>query len=141
MSERLSALREQITDYLLQMDIDCEPVGGVSCVRYGSTLVFVSCFEADNRAYVRLAATMLVGFRPKMELLSRLLRLNARVLFGSFQLFEDETLCFTHTLPAENLQFATFAHALNYVGRVADDHDESLQAVSGGARGEEVLEM
>ena len=135
------AIQEKILGYLLQMDVDTEPAEeGVMVVRYGSTLVFISCFEVEGRGYVRLAASMLLGIRLKMELLSRLLKLNSRVLFGSFQLFDDETLSFAHTLPAENLAFETFKHALDYVGRVADDHDEALQAIVGGSRGEELLD-
>lgn len=127
------------------MEIDADPgADGVYALRCGSSLVFVSSFEHEGRPYVRLVALLLLGFRPKMELLSRLLRLNSRVLFGSFQLFDDETLCFTHTLPAHgspaSLDFDTFAHALRYVSRVADDHDERLQSLAGGERGEELLE-
>lgn len=137
----MEPLVDRISDYLVQMDIDPEPTEeGIFLVRYGSAVVMISTFTHDGQEYVRLAAVLLLGFRPKLELLTRLLRLNSHVLMGSFQLFEDETLCFTHTLLAKGLDLATFRHALLYVGRVADDHDEALQALGGGERMEELLD-
>jgi hypothetical protein len=65
--------------------------------------------------------------------------MNTEVLFGAFQLFEDNTVSFTHTLFGDTLGFDEFKHALEYVARVSDDHDEELQEVAGGARVEDVL--
>lgn len=137
----MEPLVDRISDLLVQMDIDPEPTeDGVFLVRYGSTVVLISNFTRGNQSYVRLAAVVILGFRPKLELLTRLLRLNSHVLMGSFQLFEDESICFTHTLLADGLNLETFRHSLDYVGRVADDHDEALQALAGGERMEELLE-
>ena len=130
-----------VQEWLERMELDAEPTSeNMFLVRYGSTVVCISIFEHQGQSFVRMAATMLVGIRPKLELLTRIFRLNARVLFGSFQLFDDETLCFTHTLLARSLDFETFEHALHYVGRVADDHDEAFQALGGGERMEEILD-
>ena len=39
-----------------------------------------------------------------------------------------------------SLDATAFAHALAYVARVGDDHDEELQALAGGARCEDVID-
>jgi Putative bacterial sensory transduction regulator len=142
MNPALRNLRDQVDACLERLEIDSEPTAeGIHVLRCGSSMLFLSCFEHEGRPYVRIVAMLLLGFHPKMELFGRLLRLNSRVLFGSFQLFDDETVCFTHTLAAHSgLDFDTFSHALRYVGQVADDHDEPLQALAGGERGEELLE-
>lgn len=134
-------LQARVQEWLERMEIETEPTEeGLTLVRFGSTVVCISTFENQGHPYLRLAAPMLVGLRPKIELLTRIFRLNTRVLLGAFQLFEDETLCFTHTMMAASLDFDTFSHALNYVGRVADDHDEAFQSLGGGERMEELLE-
>ena len=58
---------------------------------------------------------------------------------GAFQLFDDQTVAFTHTLTADHLDFEDFDVALRYVARVGDDHDEALQALAGGERAEDTM--
>ena len=140
MTDRLEDLAGRVSDHLLRMDLDPDRNDeGIFMFKYGSTVVMVSLFEDDERAYVRFASTMLTGVRPQLELVMRILRLNTEVLFGSFLLFEDDTLSFTHTLLGDNLDFEEFAHTLAYVARVSDNHDEELQALAGGLRAEDVL--
>ncbi len=138
---RLDELAEQVTELLATYDPDVERDGeGLWSVRFGSTLVVTSIFEDGDRRYVRMLSLLLHGVRPQLELVTRLLRLNAEVLFGAFQLFEDDTLGFAHTLLADPLAPTAFHHALSYVARVGDDHDEELQALAGGQRIEDLLE-
>jgi hypothetical protein len=99
----------------------------------------VSLFEDAEHTYVRFASAMLTGVRPQLELVMRILRLNTEVLFGAFLLFEDDTLSFTHTILGDRLDFEEFSHALEYVARVSDNHDEELQALAGGKRAEDIL--
>lgn len=140
MSDRLPLLADRVSDYLVRLDLDPDRnEEGIFLLKYGSTAVMVSLFEDGERAYVRFASTLLCGVRPQLDLVMRILRMNTEVIFGSFLLFEDDTLSFTHTLLAEDLSFASFAHALQYVARVSDNHDEELQAIAGGKRAEDVL--
>lgn len=140
MSARLDDLAGRVSDHLVRLDLDPDRnEEGIFMLRYGSTVVMVSLFEDGPHAYVRIASAMLTGFRAKLELVTRVLRLNTEVLFGSFLLFEDDTLSFTHTLLGDDLDFDTFAHALDYVARVSDTHDEELQALAGGQRAEDIL--
>jgi hypothetical protein len=141
MSPELDALAVTIDGYLLRLGVDGEPTDtGFWTVRFGSTMVVLSTFTEAGVPYVRLASIVLVGARPSLALLTRLLRMNNEALFGAFQLFDDDTVAFTHTLRASDLDFPTFESALLYVARVGDDHDEELQALAGGERTEEVLE-
>jgi hypothetical protein len=138
---RIDALAEQVTELLASYDPDVErDVDGLWSLRFGSTLVVISVLEDGDRPYVRMLSLLLHGVRPQLEWVTRLLRLNAEVLFGAFQLFEDDTLGFAHTLLASPLDPENFRHALSYVARVGDDHDEELQALAGGHRVEDLLE-
>lgn len=140
MSERLTLLADRVSDFLVRMDIDPDRnPEGIFLLKYGSTVVMISIFEDGTHTFVRLASTILAGARPQLELVMRLLRMNTEVLFGAFLLFEDDTVSFTHTLLGETLGYEEFAHALTYVARVSDDHDEELQAMAGGERAEEIL--
>jgi hypothetical protein len=140
MSDRLRQLADRVSDFLVRMDIDPDRNGeGIFLLKYGSTVVMISIFEDDDHSFVRFASTLLSGARPQLELVMRLLRMNTEVLFGAFLLFEDDTVSFTHTLLGDALPFEQFLHALEYVARVSDDHDEELQALAGGQRAEEIL--
>lgn len=140
MSERLERTKDRIADFLVRMDIDPDRnEEGLFLLRCGSTVVVVHAFEDGTHTYVRMASTLLSGVRPQLELVMRIFRLNTEVLLGAFLLFEDDTLAFTHTLPADRLEFDTFSHVLRYVAKVSDDHDEELQALAGGQRAEDLL--
>jgi hypothetical protein len=140
MSDRLRQLADRVSDFLVRMDIDPDRnPEGIFLLKYGSTVVMVSIFEDDTHVFVRFASTLLSGARPQLELVMRLLRMNTEVLFGAFLLFEDDAVSFTHTLLGDTLSFEQFSHALQYVARVSDDHDEELQALAGGQRAEEIL--
>lgn len=135
MSTGLRQLADQVSDFLVQMDLDPDRnAEGIFLLKYGSTVVMISVFADGEHRYVRFASTMLAGVRPQLDLVTRILRLNTEVLFGAFLLFEDDTLSFTHTLLGDDLRFEDFRHALAYVARVSDDHDEALQELGGGQR-------
>lgn len=140
MSESLSLLADRVSDWLVRLDVDPERTAeGFWALRYGSTVVLISLFEDEGRTYVRFASTMLARVAPGLDLIVRLLRLNTEVLFGAFQLFEDDTVSFTHTVCGDGLGFEDFRFTLAYVARVSDDHDEALQALAGGYRAEDLF--
>ena len=141
MNDRLARIADQISDALLRMDVDVDRTPqGFWLVKQGSTVVVLSLVQDGERVFVRIAALLLAGVSPQLDLVTRLLRLNAEVVLGAFQIFEDDTVAFTHTLLADPLDAAAFTHALGYVARVGDDHDEDLQAFAGGRRAEDLLE-
>lgn len=137
---RLQILEERVRAYLGEMDLDPEQSeDGLYLFKYGSTVVMISLFEEQEDTFCRFASIMLKDFEPTLELLHRILRLNTEVLFGSFLLFEDDTLSFSATLLGNHLDFDEFAKTLKYVAKVSDDYDDELQELAGGKRAEDVL--
>lgn len=137
---RLQILEERVRAYLGEMELDPEQSeDGLYLFKYGSTVVMISLFEEGEDTFCRFASVMLKDFEPTLELLHRLLRLNTEVLFGSFLLFEDNTLSFSATLLGNHLDFDEFAKTLRYVAKVSDDYDDELQELGGGMRAEDVL--
>ena len=137
---RIQILEERVNAYLGKMELAPEKAeAGLYLFKYGSTVVMISLFEQDDDTYVRFASIMLKDFEPTLELLQRILRLNTEVLFGSFLLFEDNTLSFSATLLGNNLDFDEFQQTLKYVAKVSDDYDDELQNLGGGQRAEDVL--
>ncbi len=141
MPATLDDARATVDAFLLQVGVDGDvSAEGFWTARCGSTVLVLSAFSHEERNYLRIAAIVLVGGRTSLDLLTRLLRLNAEALFGAFQLFDDQTVAFTHTIPIDGLSLDHFENALRYVARVADDHDEALQALAGGERAEDLLD-
>ena len=137
---RLQILEERVNGYLGDMSLAPEQAeDGLYLFKYGSTVVMISLFEEGEDTYVRFASIMLKDFEPTLELLQRILRLNTEVLFGSFLLFEDNTLSFSATLLGNHLDFDEFERSLKYVAKVSDDYDDELQSLGGGQRAEDVL--
>jgi hypothetical protein len=137
---RLKILEERVNSYLGEMKLAPEQAeDGLYLFKYGSTVVMISLFEEGEDTYVRFASIMLKDFEPSLELLQRILRLNTEVLFGSFLLFEDNTLSFSATLLGNHLDFDEFERSLKYVAKVSDDYDDELQSLGGGQRAEDVL--
>ena len=138
--DRLQILEDRVREYLGAMRLAPEQSeDGLYLFKYGSTVVMISLFEESEDTFCRFASIMLKDFEPSLELLHRILRLNTEVLFGSFLLFEDNTLSFSATLLGNHLDFAEFEKTLRYVAKVSDDYDDELQTLGGGKRAEDVL--
>ncbi len=139
-TDRLKILEERVSAYLGEMELVPEQSEeGLYLFKYGSTVVMISLFADGEDTYCRFASIMLKDFEPSLEMLHRVLRLNTEVLFGSFLLFEDNTLSFSATLLGNHLDFDEFAKTLRYVAKVSDDYDDELQAIGGGKRASDVL--
>ncbi len=138
---RLQILEERVDAYLGEMNLSPEHSDdGLYLFKYGSTVVMISLFEDADETFVRFASVMLKDFEPSLELLQRILRLNTEVLFGSFLLFEDNTLSFSATLMGNHLDYDEFDKALRYVAKISDDYDDELQSLGGGQRAVDVLQ-
>lgn len=137
---RLQILEERVRAYLGEMELEAERSDEhLYLFKYGSTVVMISLFEEGEDTFCRFASIMLRDFEPSLELLQRILRLNTEVLFGSFLLFEDNTLSFSATLLGNHLDYDEFDKSLRYVAQVSDDYDDELQAIGGGQRAQDVL--
>ena len=138
----MDILAERVKAYLGEMELEPDQSeDGLYLFKYGSTVVMISLFEDGDDTFCRFASIMLKDFQPTLELLHKILRLNTEVLFGSFLLFEDNTLSFSATLLGNHLDFDEFQTTLRYVAKVSDDYDDELQAMGGGHRAQDVLEQ
>ena len=105
----MQILEERVKTYLGEMELEPEQSGDqLYLFKYGSTVVMISLFEEGDQTFCRFASIMLKDFEPSLELLHRILRLNTEVLFGTFLLFEDNTLSFSATLLGNHLDFDEF---------------------------------
>ena len=139
--ERLAILDERVKAYMSDMGLDpSSSEDGLYLFKYGSTVVMLSLFESGEDTLCRFVAIVLKDVEPTLELLHRILKLNTEVLFGSFILFDDNTLSFSATVLGNNLDFDEFATTLRYVATVSDDYDDILQTLAGGQRAEDFLE-
>lgn len=137
---RLQILEERVNTYLGEMGLaPDQSEDGLYLFKYGSTVVTMSLLEEDEDTFVRFASIMLTDFEPSLKLLERILRLNTEVLFGSFLLFEDNTLSFSATLLGNHLDFDEFERTLKYVAKVSDDYDDEFQVLAGGQRAEDLF--
>lgn len=129
----LERLEDRITEFLLDLGLPPETHGErLYAFHCGQTVVLVSLFEASGACWVRLATTLLTDFRPTLELVTRLLRLNTEVLLGSFLIFEDDILTFSVTLPGDGLAAETFATAMEQVAFTSNSYAEELRSLAGG---------
>ncbi|MFH1467286.1 MAG: YbjN domain-containing protein [Pseudomonadota bacterium] len=139
-SARLEQIEDAITAMLVDLGLPPEPLAeGTYAFRYGGTAVLVSLFWASELAWVRIATTLLKDFRPNLELVTRVLRLNTEVLFGAFLIFEDDTLTFAITLPGVGLQAEVFGLALDHVARISNAYGEELKAIAGGRLASDIV--
>lgn len=138
--DQLALLEDRVKGYLTDMGLDLDASeDGLYLFKYGSTVVMISLFAAEEETFCRIVSIVLKDVDPTLELLHRILRLNTEVLFGSFLLFDDNTLSFSATLLGNHLDFEEFETSLRYVAQVSDDYDELLQDLAGGDRAEDLL--
>jgi hypothetical protein len=136
----LEQLEDRITGYLVDMGLPPEAHGDrLYAFRYGGCVVLVSLFEAGDIPWVRIATTLLRDFRPTLDFVTRLLRLNTEVLMGSFLIFEDDILTFSVTLPGQGLAQETFQIAMEQVAGISDAYAEDLASLAGGRTSADLL--
>jgi hypothetical protein len=137
---RLEQIEDLVTGMLVDLGLPPEPLGeGLFAFQYGGTVLLVSLFSASGQGWVRIATTLLKDFRPNLELVTRVLRLNTEVLLGSFLIFEDDTLTFAITLPGVGLQAEVFGLALDHVARISCAYGEELRAIAGGRLASDII--
>jgi hypothetical protein len=129
----LEQLEDRITGFLVDMGLPPEAHGErLYAFRFGRSVVLLSLFEAAGTQWIRIASALLRDFRPTLELVTRLLRLNSEVLLGSFLIFEDDILTFSITLPGPELAEGTFRVALEHVASISDAYAEELSILADG---------
>lgn len=104
-------------------------------LRFDSALVRIGLAEWGTQTLIQIRSnvlTNLVGVEAA-SILRQVNRLNCQTSFGKWAFYEDEaTLCLEYDLLADHLQEAELMTALAAVARLADGHDDGLQAMLGG---------
>lgn len=127
----LPRLHQTVEQYLVEMELSFDG-DGPWLFRSGDAALVISLFEHGEDTFCRITAVLLEQLDPTLELLQHILRLNTEVLFGSFLLFEENSLAFSATLLGNHLDLDEFAKTLRYVAHVAQIHAEDLEALAGG---------
>ncbi len=137
----IERIEDRVTGFLVDLGLPPESwAESTYAFRYEKVVVFVSVFEAAGACWVRVAAPVLEEFRPNLELVTRILRLNTELLLGSFVIFEDDTLSFSVTLAGAGLEREPFEIALDHVARIANAYGDELATIAGGRSILDVLE-
>ncbi|MBI4952099.1 MAG: YbjN domain-containing protein [Myxococcales bacterium] len=116
---------------------------GFYVVRQGSAYVYVQVVPWEpGRAVVRLVAQLAGGVEMTPELAIKLLRLNARMRFGSFGFVTDGAcVIFTHSLlGGATLDGEELVTALRQLAVVADEYDDRIVDEAGGKRMQDLLD-
>lgn len=112
-------------------------------VKQGSAYVMI-CAQpfGEGEALVRLAAQVVTGISMNGEVATRLLRVNASLRFGAFGYHEEGgAVTLSHAmLGGEALVPEALLTALEDLARTADDFDDKLVALCGGARMADLLQ-
>jgi hypothetical protein len=112
-------------------------------IKQGSAYVLIQVIPwGDRRALVRMVAQLVRNASMSESLAVRLLKLNARLRFGSFGYVEEGRLVtFTHTLlGGRTLDRDELLSALRDVALLADEWDNTIADLSGGETFEMVLQ-
>lgn len=112
-------------------------------LRQGSAYVYVRVVEWEpGRAVVRLVAQLVTGVQMTPDLALKLLRLNARMRFGSFGYVRDGScVVFSHTLlGGATLDADELLTAVRQLALVADEYDDYIVDEAGGKRMQDLLD-
>lgn len=116
---------------------------GFYVVRQGSAYVYVQVVPWEpGRAVVRLVAQLAGGVDMTPELALKLLRLNARMRFGSFGFVADGAcVVFSHSLlGGATLDREELVTALRQLALVADEYDDRIVDEAGGKRMQDLID-
>lgn len=108
----------------------------------GSSVVMIVIRPFNNEEVcVECVSNVVYEARITPELMRFLLRKNAELYFGAFGLLFDDTITFSYSFPAENLDPNELETAVNAVAIVADYYDDKIVAIAGGKRAADVSDL
>ncbi len=132
--EMIDGARLRVQGYLAEVDPDFQEYdSGMFTVQEGSAIVGISFrpwHEGD--VAVEFTSQLVSGATINDETMRWLLQKNAELHFGSFGLLFDDTIIYSHTLPAGNLDRKTFTATALTVAAIADHYDDKIVQVAGG---------
>ena len=107
-------------------------------LRFASAIVRIDLAGWGAQTLIQIRSILLSGLAcdASYNLLSEVNRLNSDTLFGKWVYYEDEgILALEYDLLGDHLQEAELMTALAAIARLADHHDDILQAKLGGQKG------
>ncbi|MDH7515088.1 MAG: YbjN domain-containing protein [Bacteroidota bacterium] len=104
-------------------------------IKHGSAAVHLSIHRLSrNECVVRALAYVVQGARITPQLMRQLLRLNVTFPLGAYGILFDDTITFSHSIVAANLDENELHETIRAVAHVADETDDQIRAVAGGMR-------
>ncbi|MCU0524842.1 MAG: YbjN domain-containing protein [Elainella sp. Prado103] len=135
----------KVADYLKTSTLFKDAFTGVSDqpsfeLTYGSAKIQVAVlawevhpWEINDLAIVRASSCVTQGSQVNAALMQYLLSENSRMRFGSFQLGDDQTVLFAHSvLGGEHMDLLELQTCILSVVTIADTYDDWIIAQFGG---------
>jgi hypothetical protein len=125
----INATREKITTYLSELFEPHElvEIDGMYSFSFGTVTVCIRVvpWHSDD-ALVSVFSYLADNVTMSPELSRELLHLNATIPFGGFGV-SFESVVFTYSLAAANIDFNEFSAAVQTVAYIADEYDEMVK--------------
>ena len=132
--EMVDSARQNVRNYLAEVDPDFQEFNsGMFTVQEGSATIGIS-FRPwhENDIAVEFTSQLVNGATLNEETMRWLLQKNVELHFGSFGLLFDNTIIYSHTVPASNLDQKTFTATALTVAAIADHYDDEIVEIAGG---------
>lgn len=129
----IASTRQNIEHYLSQLFDEYEviKVDDIYSFSFGTVTVCIRVVPWHSEdALVSVFSYLAENVTVSEEFAKELLHLNATIPFGSFGL-SFESVVFTYSLPASNLDFSEFSAAVQTVAYISDEYDEVVKEKGG----------
>ncbi|GIV54032.1 MAG: hypothetical protein KatS3mg039_0550 [Candidatus Kapaibacterium sp.] len=138
--ELIEATRQRVESILRDAFPEYVPFSnGSFSVSYGSTQVIIVVRPfTETECVVECIAHVVSGAKISEELLRYLLRKNAEIHLGGFGLLFDDTIIFSHSITATNMDRNELVTTITSVAIIADHYDDEIVAMAGGQRAADV---
>lgn len=104
-------------------------------LRFSSAIVHVTLAKFGDQALIQLRSNVLCDLGRSDDVLHHVNNLNSATLFGKWVYYADERIiALEYDLLGDHLQEEELMTALAAVARLADRHDDLLQAQLGGRK-------
>jgi hypothetical protein len=130
----IEGAKEKVRSFLPDVDPDFQEYDtGMFTIQEGSALIGITVRPwYENDVAVEFNAQLVSDATIDADAMKWLLQKNAELHFGSFGLLFDDTINYSHTLPAAALNESTFIAAARTIARIADHYDDEIRALTGG---------
>jgi len=139
--ELIEATRQRVENILREAFPEYVPFSnGSFAVLHGSTQVIIVVRPfTEHECVVECIAHVVSGATINEELMRFLLRKNAEIHLGGFGLLFDDTIIFSHTITASNMDRNELVTTVMSVAIIADHYDDEIVAMAGGKRAADVI--